>query len=49
MRFIAVNREFFGPDVSALGSPGGACDVGKVTCDHPAVAAYLRATLRIHE
>jgi ferredoxin len=49
MRFIAVNREFFGPDVSALGSPGGACDVGKVTCDHPAVAAYPRVALRIHE
>ena len=28
------------PRVSALGSPGGACDVGKVACDHPRVAAW---------
>jgi NAD-dependent dihydropyrimidine dehydrogenase PreA subunit len=38
--FAAVNREFFGVRVSALGSPGGACDVGKVACDHPEVAAW---------
>jgi hypothetical protein len=38
--FLAVNREFFGPAVSDLGSPGGAADVGAVTCDHPVVAAW---------
>jgi hypothetical protein len=26
--------------VSGLGSPGGAADVGPVTCDHPQVAAW---------
>ena len=30
VRFTCVNREFFDGPVSALGSPGGACDVGKV-------------------
>jgi ferredoxin len=38
--FLAINREFFSPGVSALGSPGGAADVGPVTCDHPTVAAW---------
>jgi NAD-dependent dihydropyrimidine dehydrogenase PreA subunit len=38
--FEAINREFFGPEVSKLGSPGGAADVGPVTCDHPSVAAW---------
>jgi NAD-dependent dihydropyrimidine dehydrogenase PreA subunit len=36
--FIAINREFFAPDVSGLGSPGGA-DAKRVACDHPAIAA----------
>ena len=36
--FIAINREFFSPEVSALGSPGGAGDVGPVACDHPGIA-----------
>jgi NAD-dependent dihydropyrimidine dehydrogenase PreA subunit len=36
--FIAINREFFDPSVSGLGSPGGAD--GKVApVDHPLVAA----------
>jgi NAD-dependent dihydropyrimidine dehydrogenase PreA subunit len=36
--FIAINREFFGPEVTGLGSPGSAD--GKVTpLDHPSVAA----------
>ena len=39
-RFTCVNREFFDVPVSALGSPGGACDVGKVPCDHPVVAGW---------
>ena len=38
-RFIAVNAEFFGPDVSGVGAPGG--PDGKVTpLDHPLVAAF---------
>lgn len=40
--FAAINREFFGPTVSALGSPAGACDAGKQDCDHPVVVAYPR-------
>lgn len=38
--FLAINREFFEPQVSGLGSPGGAADVGKSLCDHPVVAAW---------
>ncbi len=38
--FLAINREFFGPQVSGLGSPGGAADAGATTCDHPVVAAW---------
>lgn len=38
--FLAINREFFGADVSGLDSPGGAADTGPVACDHPAVAAW---------
>jgi ferredoxin len=35
--FIAINREFFGPEVTGLGSPGSAD--GKLTpLDHPSVA-----------
>lgn len=36
--FIAINREFFAPAVSRLGSPGGASSIGAAPCDHPAVA-----------
>ena len=38
--FLAINREFFEPQVSGLGSPGGAADAGKSLCDHPVVAAW---------
>jgi NAD-dependent dihydropyrimidine dehydrogenase PreA subunit len=38
--FLAINREFFEPQVSGLGSPGGASDVGASTCDHPVIAAW---------
>ncbi|HKX41814.1 MAG TPA: ferredoxin [Burkholderiaceae bacterium] len=38
--FLAINREFFGPAVSALGSPSGAGEVGRQACDHPAVQAW---------
>jgi NAD-dependent dihydropyrimidine dehydrogenase PreA subunit len=35
--YVAINREFFGPEVSGLGSPGGA-DGKRVICDHPSIA-----------
>lgn len=38
--FLAINREFFEPQVSGLGSPGGASGLGASTCDHPVVAAW---------
>jgi NAD-dependent dihydropyrimidine dehydrogenase PreA subunit len=40
LSFLAINKEFFEPQVSGLGSPGGACDVPKGVCDHPVVAAW---------
>ena len=40
-RFAAVDREFFGREVSGLGAPGGALRVGPVGFDHPAVAAFI--------
>ncbi|MEK7917706.1 ferredoxin [Burkholderia contaminans] len=42
--FAAANREFFDTNVSGLGSPGGASDVGKTACDHPLVAAWPAIT-----
>jgi NAD-dependent dihydropyrimidine dehydrogenase PreA subunit len=33
--FIAVNREFFAPAVTGLGSPGGAECAGPQALDHP--------------
>jgi NAD-dependent dihydropyrimidine dehydrogenase PreA subunit len=33
-----VEREFFGPEITGLGSPGGATDVGQLGFDHPFVA-----------
>ncbi len=38
--FLAINREFFEPQVSGLGSPGGAADAPRRVCDHPAVVAW---------
>jgi NAD-dependent dihydropyrimidine dehydrogenase PreA subunit len=35
--FTAINREFFGIEISALGSPGGA-EGRRVPCDHPRIA-----------
>ena len=35
--FIAINREFFGAEVSGLGSPGGA-EGRRIACDHPRIA-----------
>jgi len=37
--FTEVNAEWFG-DVSGLGSPGGAAQVGPQGTDHPTVAAW---------
>jgi len=38
--FAAINREFFEPSVSGLGEAGGAERFGKISLDHPVVAAY---------
>jgi ferredoxin len=38
--FTSINREFFGDDVSGLGSPGGASTVDPFGGDHPKVAAW---------
>ena len=38
--FLAINREFFGDEVSGLGDPGGAATVGAVDVDHPKVANW---------
>ncbi len=37
--YIQVEREFFGPQVTGLGAPGGAERVGSAGRDHPIVAA----------
>jgi ferredoxin len=39
-QFTPVNAEFFGDDVSGIGSPGGAAQVGPSEKDHPIVAAW---------
>lgn len=38
--FIAINREFFSPQVSGWGSAGGASSVGPSRLDHPTVAGW---------
>ena len=38
--FVLINAEFFGDDITALGSPGGASDVGNTRTDHPTVASW---------
>ena len=38
--FLAVNREFFGPEVTGWGEPGGAAPKFTTTLDHPVVAAH---------
>jgi len=43
--FIEVNREFFGPEVSGLGAPGGWNKALSVAVDHPEVAAWPAAAL----
>ncbi len=38
-RFQAVNEEFFGPDVTGWGAPGGASEKYRTELDHAEVAA----------
>jgi NAD-dependent dihydropyrimidine dehydrogenase PreA subunit len=38
--FQAINAEFFGPDVTGWGSPGGASPKFTTDRDHPTVAGY---------
>ena len=35
--YSQIEREFFGPAVSGLGSPGGANQIGPMDIDHPAL------------
>ncbi len=35
--YAAIERDFFGAEVTGLGSPGGAAGVGQVSADHPYV------------
>jgi NAD-dependent dihydropyrimidine dehydrogenase PreA subunit len=37
--YIHIDREFFGSDVTGLGTPGGAGRVGSAGQDHPTVTA----------
>lgn len=39
-RYLAVNGEFFGSEVTGWGAPGGASSVGPTALDHPDVAAH---------
>jgi NAD-dependent dihydropyrimidine dehydrogenase PreA subunit len=41
--YQVVEREFFAPSVTGLGSPGGAANVGPIAGDHPSVAAMPSA------
>lgn len=38
--YIAVNRDFFGPEVTNMGSPGGWEKSRSTALDHPVVAAH---------
>jgi ferredoxin len=38
--YTPINAEFFNPEISGIGSPGGAAQVGPVDKDHPFVAAF---------
>ena len=38
--FVSANRDFFGPDVTGWGAPGGLSDTYHSDKDHPLVAAY---------
>jgi NAD-dependent dihydropyrimidine dehydrogenase PreA subunit len=38
--FLTVNAEYFTADVTGLGDPGGAANVGASQADHPKIATY---------
>ena len=38
--YTQIEAEFFADNVSGIGSPGGAAQVGAVEADHPTVAAF---------
>jgi hypothetical protein len=38
--FVEINAHYFAADVTGLGSPGGAAQVGASAVDHPTVAAW---------
>ena len=38
--FTPINAEWFNDDISGVGSPGGAAQVGPASVDHPKVAAW---------
>lgn len=42
----AVNRDFFGPEVTGWGTPGGADPSLTTTLDHPMVAAWPEKAAR---
>ena len=37
--YIAIDREFFGSEVSGLGAPSSAQNIGSAGIDHPLLAA----------
>lgn len=41
--YASIERAFFCPDVSGLGSPGGATDIGPLNMDHPALGTVTVA------
>jgi ferredoxin len=42
-RFQAVNEEFFGPDVTGWGAPGGASEKYRTELDHAEVVAAVKS------
>ena len=43
----AINAEFFGPDVTGWGSPGGAAPKFATDRDHPTVAGYAACSASV--
>ncbi len=39
--YATIDREFFGPGISGLGSPGGAADIGSAGIDHPLLGSLV--------
>jgi NAD-dependent dihydropyrimidine dehydrogenase PreA subunit len=44
-RFLAINRDFFGPEVTGWGTPGGANANFCTTKDHPEVRHVTKETV----